>query len=168
VRVKPLAQNAKLRTETSRLRHFGRNTQGDFFAGEGLPSEDADALTTCSWKSKHRTSDVDMLTWCLSRLRSGIVLDGKRLKDAAVDLVEGSSGAADASWVLRFRLQQGRYRQIRRMCQLVGLQVEELVRHKVGGLELEGLQPGRWRYLRPCDLRALTRRQGETDGTRPT
>ena len=111
-----------------------------------------------------------MLTWCLSRLRSGIVLDGKRLKHAQVDLVEGegSSGAAGAPWFLRFRLQQGRYRQIRRMYQLVGLQVEELVRHKVGGLELGGLQPGRWRYLGPRDLRALTRRQGEEDGTRPS
>jgi 23S rRNA pseudouridine2604 synthase len=77
----------------------------------------------------------------LKRLRHGLTLDGVKLKPAEV------------SWQnehqLRFVLRQGRKRQIRRMCELVGLFVTGLKRVRSGNVLLGGLPVGKWRYLRP-------------------
>jgi len=77
----------------------------------------------------------------LERLRHGLTLDGVKLKPAQV------------SWQnehqLRFVLRQGRKRQIRRMCELVGLFVIGLKRVRSGNVPLGGLPMGKWRYLRP-------------------
>jgi 23S rRNA pseudouridine2604 synthase len=73
-------------------------------------------------------------------LRHGLELDGVKLRPAQV------------SWQnedrLRFVLREGRKRQIRRMCELVGLVVTGLKRVRIGGVALGSLPPGRWRYLR--------------------
>ena len=50
---------------------------------------------------------------------------------------------------LRFILRQGKKRQIRRMCELVGLQVVGLKRIRVGNVLLGDLPSGKWRYLAP-------------------
>jgi 23S rRNA pseudouridine2604 synthase len=50
---------------------------------------------------------------------------------------------------LRFVLREGRYRQIRRMCELVGWGVVELQRVRVGRVGLDALRPGCWRFLQP-------------------
>jgi 23S rRNA pseudouridine2604 synthase len=77
----------------------------------------------------------------MMRLRYGLTLDGVKLKPAQV------------SWQnehqLRFVLCQGRKRQIRRMCELVGLYVTGLKRVRSGKLVLGGLPLGKWRYLQP-------------------
>ncbi len=77
----------------------------------------------------------------MQRLRHGLTLDGVKLKPAIV------------SWQnehqLRFVLRQGRKRQIRRMCELVGLFVTGLKRVRSGNVPLGGLPLGKWRYLRP-------------------
>jgi len=49
---------------------------------------------------------------------------------------------------LRFRLREGRKRQVRRMCELVGLKVVALKRIRIGHVLLGDLPPGKWRYLR--------------------
>jgi 23S rRNA pseudouridine2604 synthase len=49
---------------------------------------------------------------------------------------------------LRFVLREGRKRQIRRMCETVGLQVLGLKRVRIGSVSLGHLPPGQWRYLR--------------------
>ena len=49
---------------------------------------------------------------------------------------------------LRFVLRQGKKRQIRRMCEAVGLQVLGLKRVRIGAVMLGDLPPGQWRYLR--------------------
>jgi 23S rRNA pseudouridine2604 synthase len=76
----------------------------------------------------------------LRRLQYGLTLDGVKLKPAQV------------SWQnehqLRFVLRQGRKRQIRRMCELVGLSVTGLKRVRSGNVSLGGLPVGKWRYLR--------------------
>ena len=56
---------------------------------------------------------------------------------------------------LRFVLREGRYRQIRRMCEAVGLRVEWLQRVRIGGLGLEGLRSGCWRFLDREDIARL-------------
>ncbi len=77
----------------------------------------------------------------LSRLNDGLSLDGLELKPARVDWIREGQ--------LRFVLQEGRKRQIRRMCEAVGLLVLSLVRVRIGQVMLGALPPGRWRYLGP-------------------
>jgi 23S rRNA pseudouridine2604 synthase len=50
---------------------------------------------------------------------------------------------------LSFILNEGKKRQIRRMCELVGLKVVGLKRVRIGGVKLGDLPTGEWRYLRP-------------------
>jgi 23S rRNA pseudouridine2604 synthase len=77
----------------------------------------------------------------LAKLRHGLVLDGKPLKPAQVQWLNEDQ--------LRFILQEGKKRQIRRMCEAVGLEVMGLKRVRVGGLMLGNLEEGCWRFLRP-------------------
>jgi 23S rRNA pseudouridine2604 synthase len=85
----------------------------------------------------------------LARLRKGIELDGRRTLPARVARL----GAK------RFRmiLTEGRNRQIRRMCEALGLHVKRLVRVRVMNVELGTLRQGRWRRLAPEELAELER-----------
>lgn len=76
----------------------------------------------------------------LQRLRHGLELDGVQLRPAAVSWQNEDQ--------LRFVLREGRKRQIRRMCEQVGLQVLGLKRVRIGSVPLGQLPPGQWRYLR--------------------
>jgi len=77
----------------------------------------------------------------LARLRHGLSLDGRALKRAQVDWQNPEQ--------LRFVLNEGRKRQIRRMCELVGLKVVGLKRVRIGRVNLGHLPLGQWRYLAP-------------------
>jgi 23S rRNA pseudouridine2604 synthase len=77
----------------------------------------------------------------LHRLQHGLELDGKRLKPAKVSWANEDQ--------LRFVLREGRKRQIRRMCELVGLKVLGLKRVRIGSVVLGKLPVGQWRYLGP-------------------
>ena len=57
--------------------------------------------------------------------------------------------------VLRFELREGRNRQIRKMCEAVGLEVGRLKRYAVGRLKLSELKAGKWRYLTEAEVRYL-------------
>jgi 23S rRNA pseudouridine2604 synthase len=57
--------------------------------------------------------------------------------------------------VLQFILNEGRKRQIRRMCELVGLQVTDLQRLRIGPLRLGDLPEGKWRALTPSERAAM-------------
>jgi 23S rRNA pseudouridine2604 synthase len=76
----------------------------------------------------------------MARLRHGLTLDGVELRPAAVSWQNEDQ--------LRFVLREGRKRQIRRMCELVGLDVLGLKRVRIGSVPLGQLPPGQWRYLR--------------------
>ena len=75
----------------------------------------------------------------LARLRHGLSLDGQPLKPAQVDWQNPEQ--------LRFVLTEGKKRQIRRMCELVGLKVVGLKRVRIGRVMLGDLPAGQWRYL---------------------
>jgi len=75
----------------------------------------------------------------LAQLRHGLALDDVPLKPAKVSWQNGEQ--------LRFVLREGKKRQIRRMCELVGLQVVGLKRVRMGSVPLGALPPGQWRYL---------------------
>ncbi|MDX1294591.1 MAG: pseudouridine synthase [Hyphomonas sp.] len=83
----------------------------------------------------------------LARLRHGLELDGRQLKPAIVEQVKQQE--------LKFILNEGRNRQIRRMCQLVDLRVVDLMRVRVGPLELAGLPEGKWRPISGREREAL-------------
>lgn len=80
-------------------------------------------------------------------LRHGLELDGRQLRPAKVTLAGEQR--------LRFVLKEGRNRQIRRMCELVGLEVRDLQRLRIGPLKLGDLPEGRWRALTAEEREAL-------------
>ena len=80
----------------------------------------------------------------LALLNHGLVLDGKPLKPAKVEWLNEDQ--------LRFILNEGRKRQIRRMCELVGLRVVGLKRVRIGKIRLGDLPLGQWRYLRDGEM----------------
>jgi 23S rRNA pseudouridine2604 synthase len=75
----------------------------------------------------------------LALLRHGLSLDEQPLKPAQVDWQNPEQ--------LRFVLTEGKKRQIRRMCEQVGLKVVGLKRIRIGGVTLGNLPTGQWRYL---------------------
>jgi len=76
----------------------------------------------------------------LKKLNHGLSLDGEALKPAQVWWQNANQ--------LRFILTQGKKRQIRRMCDLVGLKAIGLKRIRIGRVLLGDLPIGKWRYLR--------------------
>ena len=75
----------------------------------------------------------------LALLRHGLQLDGQALKPAKVSWQNEEQ--------LRFVLREGKKRQIRRMCEQVGLKVVGLKRIRIGQITLGQLPTGQWRYL---------------------
>ncbi len=75
----------------------------------------------------------------LRKLRHGLELDGVALREARVSWANEDQ--------LRVVLREGRKRQIRRMCELVGLKVLGLKRVRIGSVVLGQLPVGQWRYL---------------------
>lgn len=75
----------------------------------------------------------------LKLLNHGLSLDGEALRPAKVSWLNEDQ--------LRFVLREGKKRQIRRMCELVGLKVVGLKRVRIGRVMLGNLPPGQWRYL---------------------
>ena len=73
-------------------------------------------------------------------LNHGLSLDGVKLRPAKVNWINDDQ--------LHFVLKEGRKRQIRRMCELVGLKVVGLKRVRIGNVKLGDLPLGQWRYLR--------------------
>ncbi len=76
----------------------------------------------------------------LAKLNHGLSLDGEALRPAEVSWLNSDQ--------LRFVLRQGKKRQIRRMCEMVGLVVVGLKRVRIGKVMLGDLPGGQWRYLR--------------------
>ena len=77
----------------------------------------------------------------LALLQHGLTLDGDALRPAKVSWLNQDQ--------LRFVLQEGKKRQIRRMCEMVGLRVVGLKRVRMGNVVLGDLPEGQWRYLKP-------------------
>jgi len=77
----------------------------------------------------------------LALLREGLELDNQRLRPAKVSWQNTEQ--------LRFVLREGKKRQIRRMCEQVGLKVVGLKRVRIGSINLAQLPVGQWRYLGP-------------------
>ena len=86
------------------------------------------------------------------KLQEGIELDGRKTLPCDVFIAERK---ADRT-VLIFIIQEGRNRQIRRMCEAVGLEVMRLKRTEIAGVKLGMLPQGKWRPLNEREMRRLT------------
>ena len=85
------------------------------------------------------TSNADFPEEKLKLLNFGLEIDGKKLLRAKVEWINDNQ--------LRFVLREGRNRQIRKMCEAVGLKVLQLKRVRIGAINLGKLPIGKWRYL---------------------
>ena len=83
----------------------------------------------------------------LDLLRNGLELDGRKLRPAKVRQIHDQK--------LNIILKEGRNRQIRRMAEAVDLRVVDLMRVRVGPLQLGDLPEGQWRHLTPEERAAL-------------
>lgn len=93
------------------------------------------------------------------KFEEGILLDGRKTAPAELYVVSEEPASPDgerpARTVVEIVLYEGRNRQIRRMCEELGLPVVRLKRIAVGGVKLGMLAPGKWRHLEPKEVRAL-------------
>lgn len=87
----------------------------------------------------------------LVQLASGVVIDGRKTAECNVVVLDKQPGRV----VLQMTIHEGRNRQIRKMCEAVGLEVARLKRTSIGPLKLGMLRPGEYRELKPDELRAI-------------
>ena len=93
------------------------------------------------------TVEKNITDGALKKLARGLPMMGTRTRPAKVKRL--------SSRQFRITLQEGRNRQIRRMVRKVGGRVSRLDRIRIACIELEGLQPGQWRYLEKNEIEAL-------------
>jgi 23S rRNA pseudouridine2604 synthase len=99
-------------------------------------------------EKEYRVAVIGQITEArLALLRHGLELDGRRLRPAEVSVIGDQR--------LGFVLREGRNRQIRRMCDLVGLKVVDLFRVRIGPVRLGGLPERKWRVLTAEERRGL-------------
>lgn len=89
----------------------------------------------------------------LVRLKAGVISEGERLWATHAEIVKPGIGSA---W-LKLIVHQGRYHEIRRMCDAIGHPVLRLQRVRLGPLVLGKLPKGSWRRLTPVELNGIRR-----------
>jgi len=88
----------------------------------------------------------------LVQLADGVMLDGRKTLPATVVVLNKEPGRV----VLQMTIKEGRNRQIRRMCEAVGLTVIRLKRVEIAGVKLGMLPQGKWRELNEREMQRLT------------
>ncbi len=83
-----------------------------------------------------------------ARLTDRMEIDGYEILPVKVDIIHTD----ETGTVLKMTLKEGRNRQIRKMCQNVGLTVKRLSRISIGNIKLNGLPVGKWRYLEQKEI----------------
>lgn len=79
----------------------------------------------------------------LNKLRAGTYLEDGFVKPQSVRVIKQ---LPTKTW-LEFRLNEGKNREIRKLCEAVGLTVDKLKRLSIGGLTVDGIAPGKFRIL---------------------
>lgn len=87
----------------------------------------------------------------IKRFSRGILIDGYVTAPSKIKLLEKRNGTC----VVEIRIHEGRNRQIRKMCEAIGHRVLSLMRVSIGGLELNGLEEGKWRMLNKSEIKML-------------
>ncbi len=94
----------------------------------------------------------------LSVLQSRMEIDGYFIKPVEVNVLKANPRTN--TYKLSFTLTEGRNRQIRKMCEQVGLRITTLKRVSIGPLRIGKMKPGDWRELHKNDIDALMRKAG--------
>jgi 23S rRNA pseudouridine2605 synthase len=110
-------------------------------------------------KSYRVTVRPDISDEQLVKLSEGVEIDGRMTMPATVNVLSKQEGRV----VLLITIKEGRNRQIRRMCEAVGLEVARLRRVSLGPLKLGMLKPGAYRELTAEELRAIRNAIGKGD-----
>lgn len=146
--------NAKNQWQKDNIRFFPQHLKGLAVAGRlDIDSKGLLVLTSDGNIARHLIGNINkvekeylvrvsgtIIENGLALLNHGLSLDGEKLKPAEVKWLNDNQ--------LHFILRQGKKRQIRRMCQLVGLKVTGLKRVRIGKVQLANLPEGKWRFLR--------------------
>ena len=123
---------------------------GDFANAVMHPSREV-------WKTYEVKVDGVLSDAQIDRLRNGVKLDEGMTAPA---LVKKKKLTEANSWV-EICIHEGRYRQVRRMCEAVGHPVLKLKRTKIGPVELKGTPPGMYRDLTPGEVKNLLKAAGK-------
>ncbi|ACA59707.1 pseudouridine synthase [Candidatus Desulforudis audaxviator] len=102
-------------------------------------------------KTYHVVLDRSPGPAALRAIARGVELDDGLTAPAGVRLVRRDGREA----LVEMTIHEGRKRQVRRMWAALGFEVQRLKRVRMAGLELGGLEPGRWRHLRTTEVREL-------------
>jgi 23S rRNA pseudouridine2605 synthase len=94
----------------------------------------------------------------LQKLRDGVFFDGRKSLPAKVDIIHAEPKSNSTG--LRITLHEGRKRQVRLMCELVGHPVTSLKRIRYGSLYLKGMRSGECRLLGKKEVDELKRMVG--------
>lgn len=95
----------------------------------------------------------------LEPMRQGMLIDGEKTAPADVTIVTAEENRS----VLEVVLYEGKNREIRKMCEQLGLEVSRLRRTAIGPVKLGMLPVGKWRHLDPKEVRALVMATGKTE-----
>jgi 23S rRNA pseudouridine2605 synthase len=102
-------------------------------------------------KTYRVTVSPDITEQQLVDLSAGVEIDGRKTQECSVVVLNKEPGRV----VLQMTIFEGRNRQIRKMCEAVGLEVARLKRTAIGPLKLGMLKPSTYRELKPDELRAI-------------
>ena len=116
---------------------------GDFAQAMMHPKEQVDKV--------YRVTVSGALDGCAERLTAVTELDGEAIVPAQVRELRRKADSVE----LEVTIHQGKNRQIRRMCEKVGLQVLRLKRVQEHSLQLGDLKEGQWRYLTAGEIQEL-------------
>ena len=99
----------------------------------------------------------------LNKWRNGVYLDGRRTAPADITIVQQGAKFTQLEIIMR----EGRKRQIRRISNMLGHPVTQLLRQEIGPLELGDLKTGDWRHLDPKEVATLQKsvRERKQDST---
>ncbi|AFK86893.1 MULTISPECIES: pseudouridine synthase [Thermoanaerobacterium] len=87
----------------------------------------------------------------LDMFRNGLRIDNYKTAKAKIDILKVANGNS----TVRIVIHEGRNRQIRKMCELIGHPVLKLKRVKIGNLDIGNLKTGQWRYLSKDEVEYL-------------
>lgn len=136
-----------------------RNSEGLLlFTNDGQFANDIMHPSKHISKTYRVTVRPDVTEEQLIQLSEGVVIDGKKTLPASVSVLTKEEGRV----VLRIVIKEGRNRQIRKMCEAVGLEVARLRRTAIGPVKLGMLKPGTYRELTSEEVKALRNAAGES------
>ena len=114
------------------------SNDGDFVYKVTQPKHETTKTYIVKTRGVPRESDLE-------KLRVGVKIEDYTTSPAEVNLLlKDNTNNIARIWI---RIHEGRNRQVRKMCEAIGLSVIALKREGVGNLTCEGVERGKWRYL---------------------